>query len=387
MRILINAAGIKWGGGVTDIYNILNELSRTHKGDKYYIFISDSAKKKLPSLADNFHILTFPLAENSWLVHLLFNQLILIVFILLKRIDTILTFNFATFFAPRRQVVRITQPACFSRINLKNAASCGIAYLLRMAVYRNLILSSVKRAEKVIFISNSLKQDISSFLKRGLKADKAIVSYNGIDGSLFNRKSNGGYSKAAFLENRKFTILYPSFYYPHKNFLLLFKAVAELKKRKTSEFVFLLTIRQKDIWPHEEREILSLIDTFGLRQNFRFLGNLSYLEMPRIYGLADMVVFPSLAEACPNPLPEAMCLGLPIAASDIPAHKEICQDAAVYFDVSCAGDLAEKIILLSQDEGLRQRLSANARARAKEFSWHKHVNDIYTAMTGIKNED
>jgi glycosyltransferase involved in cell wall biosynthesis len=79
-----------------------------------------------------------------------------------------------------------------------------------------------------------------------------------------------------------------------------------------------------------------------------------------------------------------MVFGVPIVASDIPAHKELCREAAIYFDVHSAQDLVEKILLLSKDAGLRRQLAANGVKRAAMFSWQSHVNVIYGIMEELK---
>jgi glycosyltransferase involved in cell wall biosynthesis len=71
------------------------------------------------------------------------------------------------------------------------------------------------------------------------------------------------------------------------------------------------------------------------------------------------------------PLVEAMASGVPVAASQTSAIPEVCRDAAVYFQPESPESIAEKVVLVLEDEKLRQRLIARGKARARDFSWKK----------------
>ncbi|MDT8286022.1 MAG: glycosyltransferase [Elusimicrobiales bacterium] len=94
-------------------------------------------------------------------------------------------------------------------------------------------------------------------------------------------------------------------------------------------------------------------------------------DMARIMSLCDLFVLPSLREGQPIALIEAMALGLPIAASDLPGVKETAADAteALLSGPGDAAALGENIARIISDRSLAGRLGAGARARAeKDFS-------------------
>lgn len=384
MKILINVTGVKFGGSFTDFYNILKELVGTGRNHRYYIFVSKEARAKIPPLPHNFNVFVFPLAERSWPVHFMFDQAFLPIFALLNKIDVIISFNFSSFFAPCRQIVRVTQPVCFSPIVSEKMKFQGIRYVYKMLIYRYLILFSVKKADKVIFISEALRQDVGRFIKLDAGSNKYSVSYNGIDAGFVESGQTDNNLVNMFLPDNAFKILFPSFYYFHKNFPVLFEAAVELRKMNVLNVKFVLTIKPEDMPQKEMEKAAKIIKDFNLSQDIIFMGSVPYPKMPRLYKSVDAVVFPSFAEACPNPLPEAMAFGVPIVASDIPVHRELCQDAAIYFNVYNAKDLAEKIILLSGNEHLRKQLAANGIERSKAFSWQEHVRRIYELTEELK---
>lgn len=88
-----------------------------------------------------------------------------------------------------------------------------------------------------------------------------------------------------------------------------------------------------------------------------------------LYQNAMLFVYPSFYEGFGLPLLEAMVSGCPVVASNVPVFKEVCQDAAVYFDPHDANQLALAIEGLSSDELMRKKLLKNGYRRLEDFTW------------------
>jgi alpha-1,3-rhamnosyl/mannosyltransferase len=86
---------------------------------------------------------------------------------------------------------------------------------------------------------------------------------------------------------------------------------------------------------------------------------------------ASAFVFPSKFEGFGLPVLEAMASGVPVICSNIPALKEVAQDAALYFDPDNIEDIAEKIEKIFADKEERTSLVNRGLIRAKDFSWTK----------------
>jgi glycosyltransferase involved in cell wall biosynthesis len=125
----------------------------------------------------------------------------------------------------------------------------------------------------------------------------------------------------------------------------------------------------------DSEAILAKADKLGLS---RFLTTTGYIEaktVRAIYRLATAFVLPSLCEGFGMPLLEAMASGLPVAASRTSAIPEVCRDAAVYFDPESPESMAEKVIAILEDKGLRDKLVARGKERARSFSWEKAAGE------------
>lgn len=62
------------------------------------------------------------------------------------------------------------------------------------------------------------------------------------------------------------------------------------------------------------------------REVYSILGRINYLDMPDIYNNSDIIIVPSLYEACPGVVLEAMSCGKIVVASDIGGIPEIIRD-------------------------------------------------------------
>jgi glycosyltransferase involved in cell wall biosynthesis len=71
-----------------------------------------------------------------------------------------------------------------------------------------------------------------------------------------------------------------------------------------------------------------------------------------------------------------MSSGLPVVASDLPVHREICGDAGIYFSRFSPDALAERVLQVQESPELAEKLLSNGLRRARDFSWSKHVERL-----------
>lgn len=82
---------------------------------------------------------------------------------------------------------------------------------------------------------------------------------------------------------------------------------------------------------------------------------------------ADMVVLPSYREGTPRSLLEAMAVGRPLVTTDVPGCRNVVQDSVNGFLVESHNPtmLAEALIKLIEDEGLREKMGQASREMAE----------------------
>lgn len=84
---------------------------------------------------------------------------------------------------------------------------------------------------------------------------------------------------------------------------------------------------------------------------------------------ATCLIQASYHEGFGLPVVEAMAMGCPVVASDIPVLHEIGGDAAIFFPVDSADALAVAITRILKDDGLRVRLAMAGKENALRFRW------------------
>jgi glycosyltransferase involved in cell wall biosynthesis len=98
------------------------------------------------------------------------------------------------------------------------------------------------------------------------------------------------------------------------------------------------------------------------------LSSVSSSEMRTLYSSAEAVVCPSISEGFDLPGVEAIRCGAPVAASDIPVHREILGDAALYFDPYSAESMSDTIARFLGGTQLKASMQRAIETQAAKFS-------------------
>jgi len=177
-------------------------------------------------------------------------------------------------------------------------------------------------------------------------------------------------------------LLFVSHYNYFRNFETLVRAIPLLKERlggRSVKLVLTCELRPKPEWGlYNAAAIERLVNRLGVSENIIELGLVPYRSLHKVYGACDIYVTPAYAESFAHPLVEAMASGLPIVASDLPAHREVCRDAALYFPRFSPEALAERVADIATSPDLTAKLSRRGLQRSSDFSWQKHVTDLIT---------
>jgi glycosyltransferase involved in cell wall biosynthesis len=100
-----------------------------------------------------------------------------------------------------------------------------------------------------------------------------------------------------------------------------------------------------------------------------YVGRISDNELAALYRSANSFVFPSLYEGFGLPAVEAMACGCPVVASDIPALREVCGEAALYADPRNQQDIANRVAQLLDNEGMRALSLEKMQSQVRRYTW------------------
>ena len=180
--------------------------------------------------------------------------------------------------------------------------------------------------------------------------------------------------------DRALRLLHISHYNYFRNFETLFRALPLLKKCLPDRRVKLvLTCELKpsaDTASYDPSRAATLARELGVEQDLVQLGVIPYRLVHHVYQRCHIYVTAAYAESFAHPTVEAMSCGLPVVASDLAVHQEICEDAALYFPCFSPGVLAQQISRVVRVSELSAKMSAHGPQRVRDFSWSKHVDYV-----------
>lgn len=131
-------------------------------------------------------------------------------------------------------------------------------------------------------------------------------------------------------------------------------------------------------------EFNEVASTFGLkREELKFAGYISDLELLSLYNLCKLYVFPSWHEGFGLPALEAMACGAPVIASNTSSLPEVVGLEVAQFDPFDPWSISTKISRALSSSEFRDKLVAHGAERAKLFSWDKTAERAISAWEDL----
>lgn len=232
-------------------------------------------------------------------------------------------------------------------------------------IYKSKMARSCQDADQVIAISHQTKRDLIDYF--GIDPEKIKVVYQGVN-EIFKQEVT--FEQMAFAQ-KKYNLpneflLFVSTIEKRKNVQLIIKAIKERKNWNMPLVVIgRSTAYMKDLY--------ALIDETKLQGKIIFLHDVSYEELPAIYKLAHVFIYPSYFEGFGIPIIEAQQMGIPVITSTGSAFQEAGGDGALYNDPDDINGLVDKIEMLS-DHNHRNQIIEKGYLNVKRFD-QKIISD------------
>jgi glycosyltransferase involved in cell wall biosynthesis len=239
----------------------------------------------------------------------------------------------------------------------------------RVLLNRPLVDMAARRADAIITVSQSAKRDITRLY--GTAANRIHVVHEAAAPSFRRVESPRELERV----RRRYSlpdrfILYVGTIEPRKNLPKLLDAIAI--RRKSGELQHQLVCAGPYGWL--SRDIEEQLERLAIEDAVRFTGYVPFDDLPALYTLAEVFVFPSLYEGFGLPVIEAMACGTPVVAGDVPAVTEVAGGAVqqVHLNVESIGDA---IVALTRSPELREERRRCGLARARAFSWQRAADE------------
>jgi len=251
-------------------------------------------------------------------------------------------------------------------------------YQLKKIAYHLVINSAVKRAKRIIAVSNYTKKDILEYFK--VNPEKIQVIYEGApDPVIKSKEKPKGISKPY--------LLYVGNAYPHKNLEGLILAFAKIKNNEQQTMnnensgLQLVLVGEIDYFYKRLKKFIHN-SSFLIHDSITFTDFVSDKELAILYQNAVCYVFPSFCEGFGLPPLEAMAHNLPVISSSATCLPEILGQAAAYFNPENPEEIAGKIKQVLEDKRLQKKMISLGKERIKEYSWRKMAKEILRIYCG-----
>lgn len=217
---------------------------------------------------------------------------------------------------------------------------------------------ALRRASLVVCDSETMKGEL---LYLGVNSAKIRKIYNGTDTEKFSPLPVPGFKDRLGISNAPVVVSTRNLS-PVYNLEMLIKAVP-LVLEKQPQTIFLV------IGDGEQHDYLAgLAGHLGVLNNIRFTGWVDAAEVPAYLAAADIYVSTSVSDSSSASLNEAMACELAPVITDLPANREWIKEGENGFIVpqNDPQAMAEKIVYLIENEGVRERFGKQCRQLIKE---------------------
>ena len=243
---------------------------------------------------------------------------------------------------------------------------------------QRVILLSLRKADKIIAVSESTKKDIVNICNVPVDTIKVIHEARSEHFKPIKDQTILKEIKYRYNTSDNF-ILFVGELQPRKNIVNLIRAYFLARQKSSLEYK-LIIVGQKT-W--KVRDIFSTVKDLGLEEKVIFTGYVPQEDLPLLYNAASLFVYPSLCEGFGLTILEAMACGVPVITSNIFSMPEVTGDAAKLVDPYSVEEIASVIYEILSDEALRESMIQKGFERIKEFSWERAARETLAVYEEI----
>lgn len=241
-------------------------------------------------------------------------------------------------------------------------------------MYRRYIVPRVvKKSEKIITVSNFEKNRIREFFGFPESDQRLVAVYNGVsehfkpitDTEMLKRvKEQYKLPErfAFFLGNTD----------PKKNTKGVLKAFSDYLKTNDDPIKLVMLDYEKNALD----ALLTEIGDKSLVDHIHLTGYVVNTDLPAIYSLAKVFLYPSLRESFGIPMLEAMRCGVPVVTSNTSSMPEVAGDAALFVDPFKPEEITIAMKKFLDSESLCDEYIQKGFEQAAKFSWDQMAHEV-----------
>jgi glycosyltransferase involved in cell wall biosynthesis len=367
VRVLIYAPAARMGGARAHVLGLVPELAALAPDDETLLLAQPDLLDELPPLPSSWSFRSERAQSRGFAGRLVWEQRVLPKIAEHWGADVLLSFgSFVPLRSPCPTVLEAGNALPFTRqywhVLGAESARVQVEEHARWALLR----ASLRAATRVLTPTRAMRQDVVTRLPHlGPKVDVALWGVAPIFSRLRWQQSAGD------------VVLGVSKHGINKEFDVLIAALHHLRRRWTGVRLVLTGTVEESRW---SRKSMALAQRLGVADRLCFAGDVPNAQIPALIQQARLLVFPTWCESFGLPLAEALAMGAPAVAADIPACREVGEHAARYYSPGDGHSLAEAIDDLLASPEKASALAEQAHERGRVFNWRDNAVGVRRSL-------
>jgi glycosyltransferase involved in cell wall biosynthesis len=370
MRIAVLAHGLRKGGGVSVGMNFISAFRRVGREHEYFVSIPggigyEDVCAGLPRKEISVYLGAGNPVRRAWYEMINLPSL-------LKQFNPDLVLGLGNLAAKRidsPQVLLLHNPYyVYPKIHFGRTIQAGV--LLQVAAQRRQFSQDLKKIDFLFCQTKTMANRVRETY--GYEGAIRIIP-NAVSHAIKTEKceSHSFPAKMKHIKLKK-RLLYLTSYYSHKNLEVLID-IFRTRPTQLKNYAVVITISPEQ--GKGAKRFLAEIKKYNLEDAIVNIGPLEQSELAEIFQNCDSLFMPTLLESFSGTYLEAMHFGIPIITSDYDFVREVCGNAALYFDPS---DLDSMLEAIERVEENRKELVLCGKERLQQMfvNWDSVASNV-----------
>jgi glycosyltransferase involved in cell wall biosynthesis len=244
----------------------------------------------------------------------------------------------------------------------------AIGYGMRLdSKWDKIITRNIRAADAVTAISRSIRQDIDM-----IEPEKIFDVPNGIDTSRFTGARSDYLQRRLGLDSNDLVILSVGRSHVKKGYAYGIHAVSKIVNELGYKGIRFVIVGRNT------KDLRTVVDECSAGSFISLLEEVPVERVADCYRSADIYFSPSIAEGLSLVSVEAMASGLPLVVTNVPGNEDIVQDngCGIIVESENTDSMAEGLVQLIDNEGLRQGFSSISLQRSSAYDW-RNITHMY----------
>lgn len=350
---------------------LVKNIIRYDKQNEYVLFFDWRFRNMKEFERENVTVKNFPFSQYNKYLPFAYSHMLISAYLVKEGLDLFHSpISSLPLMYPKKSIITVHDLAIY-----KNPAW----FPSQIFSTKLLVPQSLRKADKIIAVSESTKKDLRQIFN--VPAKKIKVIYEGATVEKIAVKNRGIDTLKRFKLWPKF-ILFVGTLTPRKNIVNLIRAYKQLLKMEPGFAEYQLVLAGAKGYQNDK--VFDEIKEQKLKKQIRYLGYITHNQKMELMKKATCFVFPSSYEGFGLPVAEAMALGTPVITSKVSSLPEVAGKAALLVDPEHDHEIAKALKKILLDKKLQARMIEKGKKQVKLFSWEKSARETIQVYESLK---